>query len=74
MSSFTKLIDSVNDRVNLGRRGDTDCIHPEPRSLTGNLNRETVEKEIEITAHFGTRRKNEITVIFLVKIAFPSLF
>jgi hypothetical protein len=73
MSSFTKLIDSVDDRVNLDRIGDTDCIHPEPRSLIGNLNTETVKK-IGITAHFGTRRKNEITAIFLVKIAFPSLF
>jgi len=80
MSSFTELIDGEDDGVNLGRTGDTDYIHPETRSHTGNFNRETAifkvknRKKIEITAQFGTRRKNEITVIFLVKIPFPSLF
>ena len=39
MSSFTKLIDSEYDRLNLGRIGDTNYIHTEPRSLTGNLDR-----------------------------------
>jgi hypothetical protein len=41
MSSFTELIDSEDDGVNLGRTGDTDYIHPEPRSHTGNFNKET---------------------------------
>jgi len=41
MSSFTDLIDSEDDGVNLGRIGDTDYIHPERRSRIGNLNKKT---------------------------------
>jgi len=41
MSSFTKLIDSEDDGINLGRTGDTGYIHLEPRSLTGILKKET---------------------------------
>ena len=41
MSSFTKLIDSEDDGINLDRTRDTGYIHLEPRSLTGNLKKET---------------------------------
>jgi hypothetical protein len=47
MSSFTRLIHSEDDGVSLGRIEDTDYIHPEPRSLIGNLNKETVIFEVK---------------------------